>query len=114
MIAKYPGTCKICGSRIDEGVEIEWAAGEGASHARCAQLQRDREPAPSSALLDQIFARQRAEHLAWLAAGPAEPAPELGIDCAQHGRWYSPDGTCPMCRILATARQGLDIPAPKA
>ena len=66
MIAKYPGTCIICGGGIAAGESIAWAPGEGASHSRCApqlEVDRDRpEVSPDyAARLDRIFAAQRAE-----------------------------------------------------
>jgi hypothetical protein len=67
MKAKYAGTCRICRQPIGVGEEIEWAKDEGAAHGWCAQRERDDNPEPPSALLDQIFARQAAEWEAELA-----------------------------------------------
>jgi len=35
MIAKYPGTCRLCGKPIKEGAKIKWVAGKGAFHDAC-------------------------------------------------------------------------------
>jgi len=35
MIAKYNGTCKTCGGKINAGDEINWTKATGASHVTC-------------------------------------------------------------------------------
>jgi hypothetical protein len=35
ITAKYPGTCRECGGRIQQGDRIEWEKGAGAAHVEC-------------------------------------------------------------------------------
>ncbi len=39
ITAKYPGTCKKCGGKIEVGQKIEWAKGEGAEHIECPKVE---------------------------------------------------------------------------
>ena len=36
MIAKYKGTCTICGGNIPKGANINWSYGTGAMHPHCS------------------------------------------------------------------------------
>jgi len=43
MIAKYPGTCRLCGTPIKAGEKIKWVAGKGAFHSNCPGRCESRE-----------------------------------------------------------------------
>lgn len=40
MVARYNGTCEVCGEPIVEGEDIYWMKGNGARHANCAGGER--------------------------------------------------------------------------
>ncbi len=42
MQAKFPGTCKKCGGKINVGDSILWEKGVGASHAQCPQKKTEK------------------------------------------------------------------------
>jgi len=113
MKAKYAGTCRICRRPIAVDEEIEWSKDAGACHGWCAQRERDDNPEPPNALLNQIFARQAAarrrevvevesEAERDLANPPADGVPAYR-ECSTHGRFYGP-GPCPVCAVHEPAK----------
>ena len=36
IVSKYPGKCRVCGSRFTAGTKIEWIRGSQPAHVSCA------------------------------------------------------------------------------
>ena len=44
IVAKFAGTCRVCGSSVAVGDRVEWAKGEGVTHERCVRAASPASP----------------------------------------------------------------------
>lgn len=77
ITAKYAGTCRECGGRIEEGETVDWVRGEGTAHVECptAPVRVDRQSHATPEELPVPQERTRAGRM--LIAGQLDATVEM-------------------------------------